>query len=334
KLSFNLMQKTNFNFAKLFFTSDGSSAIEASLKMAYQFFANQGLKRPLFVAFENGYHGETIGALAVGGESIYKDIYKDILPKAIISKIPNNDSDNEILIAISCLEDIFESNKDKICAIILEPLLQCAGGMLLNSPLFVKKVKEVASKYGAFLILDEIAVGFGRTGTFFAYEQTDIVPDFLCLSKALGAGYLPIATTLISKKVADGFRGDISKAFLHSHSYTGNALACAVANAGLELFEKENYLETNKPKIEKIEQRLELLKSHRNVKSIRQIGMVGAVETTANRRISAEVTKLSLGKNVFLRPLGSVIYTMPPYCISIEEIDLIFDAIQYCIDNL
>lgn len=329
KLAENLLRITKGLFKKVFFASDGSSAIESALKMAYQFFINNGQKKPLFVAFENGYHGETLGALAVGSDSIYKDAYRDILPKAIISPMPKNEDE-----AIKALRVIFETNENKICAVILEPLLQCAGGMKTHSQMFVQKVKDVANEFGAFLILDEIAVGFGRTGSFFAYEQTNITPDLLCLSKALGAGYLPISATLISKKVSDAFRGDISKAFLHSHSHAGNALACAVANAGLELFEKEDYLKTNKPKVKLMSELLADFKTHPNVLEVRQIGMVGAIETIASERITAKVFNLAMSKGVFLRPLGPVIYAMPPYCVSLDEIKLIFNAIRYCVDNI
>lgn len=334
KLSENLIKITNNSFDKVIFTSDGSSAIEASLKICYQFFINQGINKPLFISFENAYHGETIGALAVGGDSIYKDAYKNILPNAIVSKMPKDESGDEIANAIAYLENIFDINKDKVCAVILEPLLQCAGGMLMHSSYFVKKVKECAKKHGAFLILDEIAVGFGRTGTMFAHEQADIAPDILCLSKALGAGYLPIAASLVSKEISSGFKGGIDKAFLHSHSHTGNALACAVANASLELFYKNNYIESNKTKIDYMRKKINGFKDNSKVLSVRQIGMVAAIETTAKKRISADVTKLSMQKNVFLRPLGSVIYTMPPYCIEMDEIDIIFDAIKHTIDNL
>ncbi len=334
KLSENLIKITKNSFDKVIFTSDGSSAIEASLKICYQFFINQGINKPLFISFENAYHGETIGALAVGGDSIYKDAYKNILPNAIVSKMPKDQSVDEIAIAIKHLENIFYQNKNKICAVILEPLLQCAGGMLIHSSEFVKQVKECAKRHGAFLILDEIAVGFGRTGSFFAHEQAGITPDVLCLSKALGAGYLPIAASLVSKEISNGFKGGVDKAFLHSHSHTGNALACAVANASLELFDKNNYIENNKAKSEYMRKQLNKYKDNPKVLSVRQIGMVAAVETRATKRISADVAKLSMQKNVFLRPLGSVIYTMPPYTINFEEIDTIFKAIDYTIENL
>jgi adenosylmethionine-8-amino-7-oxononanoate aminotransferase len=312
---------------KIFFADNGSSAIEIALKMAFQYFKNKGETRTQFISLQSSYHGETMGALAVSDTGLYKDIYNDILIKTLKAKSPALVNEDE---AIEDMKKLLEENKGNISSVVIEPLIQCAAGMLMYDASYIKRLRKLCDEYGVFLIADEIAVGFGRTGTMFACEQADISPDFLCLSKGITGGYMPLSVVLFTDDIYNAFYCDYNegKSFLDSHSYTGNTLACSVANAVLDIFENDNIIEKNKEKIEFIKQNTQKFKDLENVVEVRQRGMVCAIElkTYENRRINLEIFQEALKEGVYVRPLGNILYFMPPYCFTFEELEKMIEV--------
>ena len=324
---------------KVFFADNGSSAVEIALKMSYHYFKNIGLQKDVFLSLTNSYHGETIGALSVGDVELYKDTYKPLLIKNIQTPVPIDKSNKATNIALLALEKILQKEGNKISAFIIEPLIQGAGSMHMYSPDYLKGARELTKKYNVHLIADEIMTGFGRTGTMFACEQANITPDFMLLSKGLTGGYLPLSVVLTTNKVYNAFYCDYSenKAFLHSHSYTGNPLACSAALATLDIFEKNNIIEKNREKSKYILKKLERFKKLKNVDNIRQTGMVSALTIKGykpNDRIGLQVYKYALQKGVLLRPLGDTIYFMPPYVITYNELDKVFEVAYEAIERL
>ncbi len=329
-LAEKLVKKCNNNLTKVFFADNGSSAIEAALKMSFQYFKNRGETRELFVAFENSYHGETLGALSVGDVGLYKKTFEKILLKTVITPSPKDKSDEESETAICALKKTLEQLNGKVSAVIIEPLVQCAGYMRMHSPLFLSQLRQVCDDYGVHLILDEIAVGFGRTGSFFAHEQANITPDIMCLSKGITGGYMPLSVVMCKEYIYEAFYTDgVEKAFLHSHSYSGNALGCAAANAVMDIFESEKIIENLTPKINQISRCLEELQNDKRVKNARQTGMIAAFEIeTREPRPSLEIFKEGLKNGIFIRPLGNTVYIMPPLVIGEEDIKMLFGGIQ------
>ena len=314
------------NLDKVFYADNGSSAVEISLKMAYHYYLNKGEQRELFFSLKNSYHGETIGALSVGDVDLYKKTYKPILINSIQLPIPKNQTKQEAEITLQKCEIYFQKYHKKVSSLIIEPLVQCAGNMKMHSPIFVKGLKTLCEKYDIKLILDEIAVGFGRTGTMFAHFQAGIKPDFLCLSKGLTGGYLPLSMVVTTNEIYREFYCDYTKlkAFLHSHSYTANPLAIASANATLDIFEKKKILKKIQNKSKYIWKKIQKFKKLPNVKEIRQTGMITAIEMIDypfEQRAGLEIYKYGLKNGVLLRPLGNVIYFMPPYIIKYKQID-------------
>ena len=339
KLSERLVKLTPKGLEKVFWADNGSSAIEVALKMSYQYFKNKGEDRPCFISLKNSYHGETLGALAVGDVGLYKDTFDTILLKTMQVKVPKDKSFEATCSAIDDLRDTLEKHSSKVSAFILEPLIQCAGNMHMYSPDYLKKARELCDEFGIHLIADEIAVGFGRTGTMFACEQAGITPDFMTLSKGLTGGYLPLSCVLTTNKVYDEFYCDYTeyKAFLHSHSYTGNPLSCAVANATLDLFEKENVIKNNRVKIDYMSKKLEKFKELDCVENLRQTGMVVAMDIKGykpNERIGLKIFDFALKEGVFLRPLGNTLYFMPPFVITLKEIDKMMDTAYEALKSL
>ncbi len=331
RLSERLVKLTPEGLTRCFYADNGSSAVEVALKMSYHFHKNQGRERPLFVSLNNSYHGETIGALSVGDVELYKETYEPLLIRSIQTAVPKDQSEAAALEAAEALEACFQAHPDEIAALIVEPLIQGAGSMHMYHPLFLTKARELCTAYGIHLIADEVMAGFGRTGTMFAVEQAGITPDYIVLSKGLTGGYLPLSVVLTTDEVYRAFYCDykLYKAFLHSHSYTGNALACSAANATLDLFESENIIERNKETAAYIASKLERFKRLENVKEVRQCGMVAAIELKgydASERIGLKVYEHGLKNGVLLRPLGHIVYFMPPYIITKEEIDIMMDT--------
>ena len=349
KLGERICKLTNFD--KVFYADNGSSAVEIAIKMSFHFWKNNGLIRPLFFSLENSYHGETIGALSVGDVELYKDTYKEILIKNITIPIPKDKSVEEAKKALKKAREVFERYHQNVSALIIEPLVQCAGYMKMHHPIFVKGLRELCNEFNVHLIADEIAVGFGRTGSMFACNQANVKPDFMTLSKGLTGGYLPLSLVLTTNKIYQAFYCDYKelKAFLHSHSYTANPLAIAAANATLDIFEKgkfkneilfydeegESIIEHNKKTSNYIWEKMQRFKDLKNVKEIRQTGMISAIEMIDypfEKRMGLKVYEYGLKNGVLLRPLGNVIYFMPPYIIKKEEIDkminVAFEAIK------
>lgn len=329
-LAQKLIKKSDFGLTKVFFADNGSSAVEAALKMSFQYFKNRGETRELFISFENSYHGETLGALSVGDVGLYKKTFEKILIKTLIAPSPKDKSVEETMNAVASLDKILNDNAKNCAAVIIEPLVQCAGFMRMHSPLFVKKLREMCDKYGVHLILDEIAVGFGRTGSFFAYEQAGIIPDILCLSKGITGGYMPLSVVMCREKIYEAFYDEnVEKAFLHSHSYSGNALGCAAANAVMDIFDDEKIIESLAPKIAQISKFLDELQNDKRVKNARQSGMIAAFELqTDKKRPSLEIFKEGLKHGVFLRPLANTVYIMPPLVISSCELEALFEGVK------
>jgi len=339
ELSKRLVDITPKGLEKVFYADNGSSAVEVALKMSYQYHKNRGEDKPYFLSLENGYHGETIGALSVSDVGLYKDTFKNILLKTLQTPVPCDQSEVSAKKAALQLEELLKEHSKKISGFILEPLLQCAGSMHMYSPLYLSLARELCDKYDIHLIVDEIASGFGRTGTMFGCEQANITPDFITLSKGLTGGYLPLSCVLTTNAVYNAFYCDYNeyKAFLHSHSFTGNPLCCSVANATLDLFEKDNVIEENMKKSAYMSKKLEKFKELKNVENTRQIGMVAAVDIKGYKpsdRIGLKIFDYALEKEVFLRPLGNVVYFMPPYIITFEEIDKMMDVAYDAIKSL
>ncbi|MEG0185728.1 MAG: adenosylmethionine--8-amino-7-oxononanoate transaminase, partial [Stenotrophomonas sp.] len=241
--------------AKVFYADNGSAGVEVALKMAFHYFRNRGEHhRTRFVALENGYHGETLGALSVGDIPLYRRVYAPLLTEALFAPSPDaylaedgQTAAQRANQAADALATLFDQHPGEICAVILEPRLQCAGGMRMHDPVYLQRARELCDANGAFLIADEIATGFGRTGTMFACEQAGVMPDLLCLSKGLTGGFLPLAAVLATQALYDAFLDDSrERAFLHSHSYTGNPLACAAALATLDIFASEDVIVRNR----------------------------------------------------------------------------------------
>ena len=331
QLSERLIKITPEGLNRCFFADNGSSGVEVALKMSFHYHKNRGEIRPLFLSLTNSYHGETLGALAVGDVELYKKTYDEIMIKSIQVPVPENSSVEAVEKPLQELERVLEERGKEISALILEPLVQCAGSMHIYHPNYLIGARELTKKYGVHLIADEVATGFGRTGKMFACEHAGISPDFMVLSKGLTGGYLPLSVVLMTDEIYSQFYCDytLQKSFLHSHSYTGNPLACTAANATLDIFEKENILEKIAPKIEYMGKKLEKFRDLPNVAEVRQQGMIGVVELKGYRpeeRIGLKVYQYGLDNGVLLRPLGHVIYFMPPLIISFEEMDKMIEV--------
>ncbi len=340
ELSERLVKITPDRLEKVFFADNGSAAVEVALKMSFHYNQQVGkTKKKRFVAITDAYHGETLGALSMSDLDIYSKIYKPLMIDTIRVNGPDcyrcEFKEKRDTCNAECfvnMEKIVEDKHEDISGIIIEPMLQGAAGMKIYSSKYLKKLRKLCDKYDIHLIADEIAVGYGRTGKMFACEHADISPDIMCISKGLTAGYLPMAITMTSQKIYDAFYGDYNenKAFLHSHTYSGNALGCAVALEVLKIFEEEPILDIINSKGEFLNKLLKKeLGDHPLVGEIRNIGMINGIELVKDKktketfnskmRVGYEIFKIALKRGVLLRPLGNVIYFNPPYCITEEE---------------
>ena len=338
-LSERLVKLTPDGLDKCFYADNGSSAVEVALKMSFHAHKNDGKNKPIFVSLTNSYHGETIGALSVGDVELYKDTYEPLLIQSIQTPVPKDMSVEAAKEAAQKFEELCKNRSDEISAIIVEPLIQAAGYMHMYHPHFLELLRDICDRYDVHLIADEVMAGFGRTGKLFACEHANITPDFLVLSKGITGGYLPLSVVLTSNDIYAKFYCDYLeyKAFLHSHSYTGNALACAAANATLDLFEKDDVITQNKAKAAYMMEKLKEFEKLDNVLDIRQTGMVSVVELkgySSDERIGLKVHQYCLEREVLIRPLGHVVYFMPPYVITYEEIDKMMDTTLEAIKQL
>jgi len=331
---------------RCFYADNGSSAVEVALKMSFHFWRNQGQTRKTkFITLENSYHGETLGALAVGDVALYKETYAPLLMEVITAPSPDcyfreaEESWRDYSIRqFAKLEVILQAQAETVCAVIVEPLVQCAGNMRMYDPIYLSLLADACGKYQVHLIADEIAVGFGRTGTLFACEQAAITPDFMCLSKGLTGGYLPLSAVLTKSHIYQAFYDDYQKltAFLHSHSYTGNALSCTAALASLNLFQEQNVIVANQALAALMRRLTAGFAEHPNIAEVRQTGMIVAIELVKDKatktpypwqeRRGLKVYRYALSKGVLLRPLGNVIYFMPPYVINEAELSLMVNV--------
>lgn len=333
RLSERLVELSPEGLTRCFYADNGSSAIEVALKMSYHFHRNRGEERPLFVSLSESYHGETLGALAVGDVALYKETYEPLLIRSIQTQAPRDQSIGAALEAAEAFASLLHERGTEISALIVEPLVQCAGGMKMYHPRFLTEAKRLCEEHGIHFIADEIAVGFGRTGTLFACEQAGITPDFMALSKGLTGGYLPLSVVLTTDNVYGEFYCDYDplRSFLHSHSYTGNALACAAANATLDIFQTEDVIEKNRRLIELMAKELKRFERFKQVREVRQCGMIAAIELEGfdpKERVGLKIYQFCLDRGVLIRPLGSVIYVMAPYVITESEMMRVFDAIE------
>lgn len=321
---------------KCFYADNGSSAIEVALKMSFHYFRNLNINRNLFLSLTNSYHGETIGTLSVGDVALYKETYAPLLLESLRTEVPETQF-GDYSHALESLEKILKEYGDRICAFILEPLIQCAGNMHMYNKDYIKDSIALCRKYGIQIIFDEIAVGFGRTGSMFALEQCGVVPDYLCLSKGISGGYMPLSVVITSDSIYDVFYAPYStyKAFLHSHSYTGNTLACAAANAVLDIFQQENIIEKNKQLSLFMKKEFEILKDSSKVVNMRICGMVIAFDViTDKERPNIFIFEEGLKRGLLLRPLGNTIYFMPPYVITQDSISYVVKCLREIVELL
>lgn len=352
ELSERLVKITPTGLDRVFYTDNGSTGIEVALKMSFHYWRNSGQPRKQrFVTLTNSYHGETVAAMSVGDVALFTDTYKPLLLDTFKVQSPDcflrpegmswaEHSRN----MFGHMEQTLAEHHAEIAAVIVEPLIQGAGGMRMYDPIYLKLLRDACDRYDVHLIHDEIAVGFGRTGTMFACEQANITPDFLCLSKALTGGYLPMAAVLTTDKMYQAFYDDYStlRAFLHSHTYTGNPLACAAALATLDIFEQDKTIEANKALAARMAKATAHLCDHPQVAEVRQTGMAVAIEMVQDKasktpypwqeRRGLMVYRHALQRGALLRPLGSVVYFLPPYSITEEQIDFLADVATEGID--
>jgi adenosylmethionine-8-amino-7-oxononanoate aminotransferase len=338
---------------RCFYADNGSAAVEVALKMSFHYWRNSGRSaKRRFITLANSYHGETLGALAVGNVELYKEIYRPLLMDVIT--VPSPDCYQRAA-GESCeqysrrrfadMEAALAAHAHESCAVIVEPLVQCAAGMRMYDPVYLALLRAACDRHEVHLIADEIAVGFGRTGTLFACEQAGIRPDFMCLSKGLTGGYLPLSAVLTTETVYQAFYDEYVKlnAFLHSHSFTGNPLACAAALASLAIFREDRTLERNLALAAHLGSRARELADHPHVAEVRQRGMILAIELAADKatrtpypwqeRRGLTIYRHALERGVLLRPIGTVVYFMPPYVVTTGEIDLMVDVAREGIER-
>jgi adenosylmethionine-8-amino-7-oxononanoate aminotransferase len=342
ELSEKLTALTKGNLGHVFYASDGASAVEIALKMSHHFWQLNGKsQKKKFVCLENEYHGETLGALAVTDVAIFREAYGPLLQGIYTVMSPDarkaKQGESAETVAINAaheVEQLFAKEHEQIAAIVIEPLVQCAGQMAMYSPEYLRCVKDLCERYQVHLIADEITVGCGRSGKFFACEHAEIWPDFLTLSKGLSGGYLPLSLCMTTEKIYRAFYQDQTKqGFLHSHSYTGNPLACAAALACLNIFETENVLERNIGRSQELANAFAWAKFDPRIEFWRQQGMILAfdVKPSALKSINTfprEMFAKCLNEGVLIRPIGNTIYVMPPYILSAQETEQMGQSVQ------
>jgi len=334
ELSARLARLTGLDHA--FYGSDGASAVEIALKMSFHYWKNTGRPdKTGFVSLKQSYHGETLGALSVTDVAIFRETYAPLLRHThqVASPDARQALDGETAVdvahrAAADLEAWLEHHAATTAALIVEPLVQCAAGMAMHHPEYLRRVRQLCDRFDVHLIADEIAVGFGRTGTLFACEQADMRPDFICLSKGITGGYLPLACVLSTDRVYDAFYApDVRRGFLHSHSYTGNPLACRAALAVLDIFETDAVLQQNQAKTATFNARLASLTQHPRVRHFRNQGMIWAFDVAdADPGFARDFHLAARAAGVLLRPIGNTVYFMPPYVVGEAEMDLLLET--------
>lgn len=314
-----------------FYASDGASATEIALKMSHHYWRNSGRQEKCrYLSLAGSYHGETVGALAVTDVSLFRDAYAPLLHQG--ATVPSPDArlaaagESPAAYAARCaevLEHYLAEHHAQTAAFIVEPLVQCAAGMAMHDPEYLRLARAICDRYEVHLIADEIAVGFGRTGTFFAYQQAGIRPDFLCLSKGISGGYLPLSVVMTTDRVYEAFYAeDVTRGFLHSHSYTGNPLAARAALATLAIFADDDIIVANRRLAARVTDRAAVLAAHPSVRHFRNRGMIWAFDVVSDdTQFSRRMFTEALARQLLLRPIGRSIYFMPPYVINDDEIE-------------
>jgi len=340
---------------KVFYSDNGSTAVEIGIKMAFQYWQHCG--RPAkskFISLKNAYHGDTIGAVSVGGIDLFHEVFRPLLfptiqaPSTCCYRCELSAGKNSSRCRMECLsalEELLAAHAGEVAAIVIEPLLQGAGGMIVQPAGYLAGVRELCDRYDILLIADEVAVGFGRTGRMFACDHEGVTPDIMALSKGITGGYLPLAATMTTRKVYDAFLGEYRelKTFFHGHTFTGNPLACAAALASLDLFAETGLIESLSPKISYIQTRLEALLELDNVGDVRQCGMAAGIELVKGKcgeafaweeRVGVKVCLEARQHGLFLRPLGNVIVVFPPLTISLAELGYLMDGIEKAVKKV
>jgi adenosylmethionine-8-amino-7-oxononanoate aminotransferase len=348
ELSERLSALTQHRLGHAFYASDGASAVEIALKMSHHYWQLSGKpEKSRFVCLQNSYHGETLGALAVTDVPLFRTAYGSLLSDVFTVMSPDSrqaqDGESATEVALRAaheLEKLLQREHDHIAALILEPLVQCAGQMAMHSPIYLQRARALCDQYGIHLIADEIAVGCGRTGKFFACEHADIWPDFITLSKGISGGYLPLSLCLTTDAIYQAFYSDdTARGFLHSHSYTGNPLACAAALACLDLFETGDVLDRNLKRAHDLASAFAWTKSDNRIEHLRQQGMILAFDVRGHvlgkpSTFAREIFASGIEEGVLVRPIGSTVYVMPPYVLSADETMEMGERIQRVVENV
>lgn len=355
ELAHRLAELAPEGLTRVFFSDDGATAVEVALKMAFQYWRqkpNPEPKRTQFVALGNAYHGDTLGDVSVGGVERFHAMFGPLLFSTLRAPSPHCyrcplglDRDDCGMACLAEVENLLKAHPGEVAAVVVEPLVQGAAGMIVHPEGYLKGLRDLTRQHGTLLIADEVAVGFGRTGTLFACEQEGVIPDFLCLAKGLTGGYLPLAATLTNEEVYAAFYGRAAdgKTFFHGHTYGGNPLGAAVALASLQLFEDEATLDHLRPKIARLAAWLAEMAEHRVVGDVRHRGLIAGVELVTNkatkqsfpldRQLGADVCRRARGHGLIIRPLGDVLVIMPPLSITLEQLDTMFAAIRRSLDE-
>ena len=355
QLAEKLVKLVPEGLSKVFYSDNGSTAVEIAAKIAYQYWQqkqdNRFHRKKKFISFINAYHGDTIGSVSLGGMDLFHKVYKPLLFDTYKAGYPycyrcEYDSAGCNLKCISGFEKLIKNKHNEIAGVVIEPLVQAAAGMLVSPAGFLSKARELCTKYGVLMIVDEVATGFGRTGRMFASSHENVSPDIMCVAKSITGGYLPLAATITSEEVYNGFWADYKeqKTFFHGHTYTGNPLACAAAIANLELFESENIIKQSRKKIQYISNRLSQFEELLHAGDIRQKGFMIGIELVKDKKSKSEyewhektgirVCLEARKHGIILRPLGNVIVLMPPLSITIDEIDRLLEVTYECIKRV
>jgi adenosylmethionine-8-amino-7-oxononanoate aminotransferase len=355
-LAKRLVDITPEGLNRVFYSDNGSTAVEVALKMSFQYWQQTGSPgKKSFIALEHGYHGDTLGAVGVGGMKTFHHLYRPLLLDAEFAPSPycyrcplQKDKETCRLACLKKLEEIMGKKCGRTAALIMEPLVQGAGGMIVHPPGFLRGVRELCSRYDVLFIADEVMTGFGRTGRMFACQHEDVVPDIMCLSKGINGGYMPLAATLTTDRIYDAFLGDSGKTFYHGHTYTGHPLGCAAALASLDIFEREGVLDSLRPKMRLLGEYLDRFHELKHIGETRQLGLIAAIELVRDREtkegfppgenVGQRVILEARKRGAFLRPLGDIIVVMPPLSITTEELtrllDIIYESIrETCISS-
>src|SRR5918999_425751 len=327
ELARRLVELAPAGLTRVFYSDSGSTAAEIALKTAFQYWRQRGEERPRFLALRMAYHGDTIGSVSVGGIELFHSLYRPLLFDTLKAE-PGD---------VGEMERILSAHRGEVAAVIMEPLVQGAAGMLVHPEGYLRAVRELCDRHDVLLILDEVATGFGRTGRMFACEHEDVTPDLLCLAKGITGGSLPLAATLASERIYEGFLGRFEefRAFFHGHTYTGNPLACAAALASLDVFEDERTLERLAPKIELLGGLLRPLAAHPEVREVRRCGFMTGIELAGyplEARMGHRVTLEARRRGAIIRPLGDVVVLMPPLSISERELESLVGITAEAID--